>query len=163
MDDQTQQTGQVKLEDLDLFTLLRLDHLSAENKARHLAEIQQVVLTDFLQEDLPGMLSEEDAEEYKKLAQEPGDGEALENFLREKIPNFDQIMIAKMLEAKKALVRENMLTRVDITKQALEDPEVQKDEEKKKSFEEEKGKLDKIVASIDSDDWGQASSLIASL
>lgn len=163
MDSNTPQQEQTKLEDLDLFSLLRLEHLSNEEKAQRLVEIQEVVLTNFLQEDLPKLLSEEDLKTFQEMAKDPQKSAEVEKWLQEKIPGLDQIMREKMLAAKKEIVRENMLTRLDLNTREAQDPEVQKNDQRMEELVKEKETLEKIISAIDSDDWGQASSLIQSL
>ncbi|OGM11630.1 hypothetical protein A2Z22_02425 [Candidatus Woesebacteria bacterium RBG_16_34_12] len=153
----------VKFEDLDIFDLLRLSHLTPEKKAERIAEIQMIVVNNFFLDDLPGLVSESDLKKFDELAKDASKGEELKTLLHDKVPNFDQIIYEKMLVAKKEIVLQNMQTRLDINSKEASDPEVQKDEKRMKQLSEEKDKLDKIVTAINSNDWTTVSGLINTL
>lgn len=159
------QNSKTKLEDLDLFSLLKLEHLSPEEKAQRIAEIQEIVLTQFFEEDLPNLLSPEDMKIFESMTAntDPSRAEEINNFLRSKIPGLDKLIFEKMLAAKKEIVKQNMLTRLDVNAKELSDPDVQKNQERRKEVLQEKQTLQEILRAIDTDDWGRASSLISTL
>jgi hypothetical protein len=153
----------VELKDLDIFDLLRLEHLSTEEKAQRIAEMQEIALADFFAEDLPALLPEEDLKAFESMANDPSKAEEIKQFLTSKIPDFDKIIFDKMLVMKKELVKQNMLTRMDINKKESSDSEVQKDENRMQELAKEKSTLENILAAIDKDEWSTASELISSL
>lgn len=159
------QNSKTKLEDLDLFSLLKLEHLSPEEKAQRIAEIQEIVLTQFFEEDLPNLLSPEDMKIFESMAAntDPSRAEEINNFLRSKIPGLDKLIFEKMLAAKKEIVKQNILTRLDVNAKELSDPDVQKDQEKIEEVIREKQTLQDIIQAINSDDWAKASNLISTL
>lgn len=155
----------VDLKDLDLFSLLRLEHLSPEEKAQRIAEIQEIALVQFFQDDLPKLLSEEDMKTFESISTttDLSKAEEINNFLRSKIPDFDKLIFEKMLTAKKEIVKQNMLARLDVNTKELSDPEVQKDQNKVSEATREREILQKIITAIDASDWKTASDLISTL
>lgn len=152
-----------KLKDLDLFFLLRLEHLSAEEKAQRIAEIQEIVLIQFAQDDLPKLLSPEDLNTFELLVKDPSNSKEIDNFLRSKIPDIDKIILEKMLTAKKEIVRQNILTRLDVNSKEASDPEVQRDPDRKQKLYKERESLNNIISAINKDDWGKVSELVSTL
>lgn len=158
-----QQKTSVDFKEMDIFTLLRLDHLSAEEKAKRIVEIQQAVLANFLDEDLPKILSDDKWKQFESLVKDKSRTGEIENWLRENVSDFDKIILDKMLTAKKEIVKHNMLTRLDVNQKEAEDTEVQKDQKRMEELAKEKETLDKIILAVDSNDWETASSLISTL
>ncbi|OGM60882.1 hypothetical protein A2892_04485 [Candidatus Woesebacteria bacterium RIFCSPLOWO2_01_FULL_39_10b] len=153
----------VKFEDLDLFSLLRLEHLSPEKKAERIAEIQAIVMNNFFLDDLAKLLSEEDMKKFDNLAKDPAKSGELEEFLRSKVPELDRIIFEKMLTAKREIVRQNIKTRLDINEKESGDRDVQTNKQRMDALAQEKEKLEKILSSIETDDWETASNLIVTL
>jgi hypothetical protein len=153
----------VELKDLDIFALLRLEHLSPEEKAQRIAEIQEIALTSFFQDDLPQFLSEEEMQSFEALAQNIEKSAETEQFLRSKVPDLDELMFGKMLYVKKEIVKQNMQTRLEINNKETSEPESQNDSVKMQELNAEKEKLEKIISAIDEDDWSQASEMISTL
>ena len=80
----------VRLQDLDIFDLLRLGHLSEQDKLKKMVQIQQIVFTNFINVDLPAHLTDEHITELEKLSKKKGiTPQEVEDFLRSKIKDYD--------------------------------------------------------------------------
>lgn len=90
---------------LDIFKLLKLESLSQEEKTKRLKEMEEIIFQSLVKEDLPLYLDGDGAKELEKLLnQQPLDVPAVEDWLREKIPDFDLLLGQKTLRFKKDLV-----------------------------------------------------------
>ncbi len=148
MDNQTQ----VKLEDLDLFKLLRLSHLSDEQKREYTQKILELAFAEIAAEDLPQYLTEEEITQFTQMASDPSTKDQALEFLKSKFPNFDEFLKTKMLGIKKDLVLANIEERLEINKAESSNPDAPA----------EKENLEKTLAAIQADDWGTVDQLIQS-
>ena len=158
----------IRLQDLDIFDLLRLGHLSDEEKLKKMVQIQQIVFTNFINVDLPAYLSDENITELEKLSKKKDiTPQEIEDFLRSKINDYDLIIAKKFLGFKKSLVKNNMQTRLNIAAKESEKIAEKPDSEEKAAavakLEKEKETLKAILKAIETGDWGQASQLIETL
>lgn len=157
----------VNLQDLDIFVLLRLDHLPEEKKLKRLAQMQQIVLTDFINTNLPNYLKDKDVAELEELSKKKPTPEELEDFLGRKIRDFDLIMAKKFLEFKKQLVRNNIQMRIDLNEKEREKLKDAPGGDEKlvisTRLEKERDILNRILVAIDQDDWRSVRDLIQEL
>lgn len=154
----------MKLEDLDIFKLLRLGHLSEEEKTAYANRLLETAFEEIAAEDLPLYLTPEEIEQFNQLAnKEETKAQAME-FLKSKFPDFDNFLKEKLLAVKKDLVKANIEERVDIGKQEREElrklPEGEETVKKILDNEKEKTNLEKTLVAIDADDWTTVDSLI---
>ncbi len=154
----------MKLEDLDIFKLLRLDHLSEEEKTAYANRLLETAFEEIAAEDLPLYLTPEEVERFNQLsAKEEAKTQAMD-FLKSKFTNFDNFLKEKLLAIKKDLVKANAEERLDISKQEREElrksPECEETVKKILDNEKEKTSLEKTLAAIDTDDWAQVEQLI---
>jgi len=161
------QNKDIKLQNLDIFALLRLEHLSEEEKLKRLSQMQQIVLTDFINTDLPSYLKDEEIERLEKMVEEKAAPDKIEGFLREKISDFDLILAKKFLEFKRQLVGQNMQTRLELNKKQIEQVREGELTEEKSSvlaqLQAQKEILEKILADIKQDNWSQVDRLVQEL
>lgn len=141
----------LKLEDLDLFKLLRLSHLSDEQKQQYLAKILSLAFAEMAAEDLPKHLSEEEIKQFTEMANEPSTKDQALTFLKTKFPNFDEFLKTKMLGVKKDLVLSNIEERIEIVKQEPVTP----------ASAAEKENLESTLEAIKTDKWEVVDELIA--
>lgn len=119
----------IKFEDLDLFKLLRLEHLNDQEKTVYGQKLLELCFALFASEDLPRFLTKEDLEHFLNLAKEnPGGNESF-SFLQRKIPNFEDLFKNRILAFKKGFVLKNYQERLSIN--AAAKPTVDQTEKKK--------------------------------
>lgn len=152
------------LQDLDLFKLLRLSHLTNEQKTAYMQKILALSFAEMATKDLPQYLSVDEIKQFTELANNAATKDQALDFLRGKFPDFDNFFKNKMLAIKKDLVRANIEERLDINKVELEElSKVADGQEKSAKLEknsQEKANLDETLKAIDVDDWQKVSSLI---
>lgn len=154
----------MKLEDLDIFKLLRLNHLSEEEKTAYANKLLEMAFTEIAAEDLPLFLTPEEIEQFNQMAnKEETKAQAME-FLKSKFPDFDNFLKEKLLAVKKDLVKANVEERLDINKQERDElrqaPDGDETNKKILDNERERTDLGKILAAIETNDWATVSSLI---
>ena len=95
--DSQDRTVKKQLEDLDLFYLLKLEHLSPEEKQQQLERIHRIAFLHFINIDLPSQLPPEDIKELESMTQNIHDIDLnqVEDFLRNKLKNFSDKIIQK--------------------------------------------------------------------
>lgn len=154
----------MKLEDLDIFKLLRLDHLSEEEKTAYANKLLEMAFTEIAAEDLPLFLTPEEIEQFNQMANKEETKTQAMEFLKSKFPDFDNFLKDKLLAVKKDLIKANVEERLDIGKQEREElrklPEGEETVKKILDNEKEKTNLEKTLAAIDADDWATVDSLI---
>lgn len=101
------------LEDQNVFHLLGVEDGSDEDKEAFLDELQQVIWEDFLENDVELLLTEEEAEDMKKIMARKNLSELelqeeLVVFLERLIPDLEEIMLEKALELKEDMVMERL-------------------------------------------------------
>lgn len=79
----------------DLFDLFQLNKMPPEKGAEMLDRLANLVFQAVLVRALP-MLSEEDLSEYEKIVSGNEGGDTLFNFLSEKVPEFNKIIIEEI-------------------------------------------------------------------
>ena len=156
-------TAQNTLFELDLFELLQLAHLPEEEKVERLLEIQQIVLTDFITNDLPELLAKEDYDKVWEIFKNEN-GDEIDAFLKEKIPDYEELILAKLLIFKKELVLDNFKTRIDILAQRREElrQEPDSDQKTKELLQVEKDftKYTELSSAVENSDWQKVNSLL---
>lgn len=154
----------VSFEDLDLFKLLRLDHLSDEEKVTWGQELVESALNQVGVEILPQFLTEEEMAKFTEFSGKPESQPEAMQLLEEKIPDFQGLLKEKLLAIKKDMVKANVEERVEINKKVREKLRELKDDPdlagKILKNEQERTDLEKTLVAIDSDNWATASSLI---
>lgn len=75
----------------DLIDLFELDKLAPEKLNETIEKLSNLIFQSVLVRVLP-LLSEEDLKEYEKMIDEDTDGQKLFLFLKEKAPNFENII-----------------------------------------------------------------------
>ncbi len=141
MDDQPKK---VTLEELDLFKLLGLSHLTPEEREGYTNELLEGAFSAMAAEDLPLYMTEEDIDEFNKLSADPATKPQAMEFLKQKFPDFDDYVRAKLLAMKKDLVKANFQERLDILNTAPD--------------EAEKARVQSVLTAIDQDDWATVAS-----
>ncbi len=97
----------------NIFDMLGLDQISDEEKNQFLDELEQLIWNDFVEKDLPLLLTSAEHEEAKKIIADPqkqGDAgkEALLNYLSSLIPDLEDILYQKALELKAEMFSERV-------------------------------------------------------
>lgn len=93
----------------NIFKLLKLNHLSEEEKTKRLKQMAEIVLKGFVAEDLPKLLSEEKISQLEKLmGGQSVEAVKVEEFLRSNIADFDLLIAQKTLKLKRDLVLGNL-------------------------------------------------------
>lgn len=97
----------------NIFNMLGLAQISDEEKNQFLDELEQLIWNDFVEKDLPLLLTSTEHEEAKKIMADPqkqGDAakEALLNFLSSLIPDLEDILYQKALELKAEMFAERL-------------------------------------------------------
>lgn len=130
------------LDQIDLFKLLRLDHLSDEDKLAFINKIAQAVMANLVTVDMPLFLTSDQIDKFNEFsAKEDTQPQAIA-LLKEHFPDFDSYLTTKMMDAKKDLVRANIEERLEINNQS-----------ENANKEEQKVALEKMLAAIDVNDW----------
>lgn len=75
----------------DLFDLFEIDKMPPEKGNEMLERLAKLVFQAVLIRSLP-LLSEEDIQEYEKTVNSSQEGDALFNFLSQKVPEFNKIV-----------------------------------------------------------------------
>jgi len=86
----------------DLFELFELDKMPPEKGVEMLDRLANLVFQAVLVRALP-LLSEEDLSEYEKIVDGSEEGDVLFNFLSEKVPEFNKIIIEETGELRREL------------------------------------------------------------
>lgn len=141
------------LEQLDLFKLLRLEHLTEAEKDKYVLQLTEITFKAVLVDDMPKLMSQEDIARFNELAEKEETALQAKELLYAKIPNFDELVKEKMLILKKELVRANINERLDINK-------AQAEEGKTAELEKEREELQKTLEAIEKDDWDTVAELV---
>ena len=155
------------LESLDLFKLLHLSHLTKEEKTAYLQNLVELVLADIINIDLPVLMSEDEIKRFNELADREETKQETQALLRDKVPDFDNKLKARLLELKRDLVAENIAERIKINEIAREEmralPESAETISKIAVTEQEMATLEQILAAINDDDWATVDSLFSAV
>lgn len=97
----------------NIFDMLGLDQISDEEKNQFLDELEQLIWNDFVEKDLPLLLTSTEHEEAKKIMADPtkpsdAGKEALLNYLSSLIPDLEDILYQKALELKAEMFAERL-------------------------------------------------------
>lgn len=155
----------MKLEDLDIFKLLQLDHLSEEEKTAYANRLLETAFNSIAVEDLPLFLTPEEIEQFNEMSQKEETKAQAIDFLKSKFPDFDNFLKDKLLSIKKDLVKANIEERVDINKQEREEfrklPENEETLRKILANEKERADLEKLLKAIEAEDWETVNILVS--
>ncbi len=109
-------TGQIsqKLEHQSIFDLVGDNEGSAEQREAFLDDLQKVVWDDFLDNDVELLLTEEELRPLESIIAKPETDvnqkqQEIVNYLEEKIPDLETIMLEKALKLKEDLLMERIL------------------------------------------------------
>ncbi len=101
------------LEEQNIFEMLGVTDGSEEEREAFLDELQQVIWEDFLETDVPLLITQEEVTQLTAIksqnyASEAEGQEALLIFLEKLIPDLEEIMLEKALELKEDMFRERL-------------------------------------------------------
>ncbi len=96
-DDHHAHQAKRQLQNVDFFYLLKLDHLSPEEKRLQIERIHRIAFLHFLNIDLPNLLPPADIKILEDMTQNINDIDLnkVEDFIRGKVKGFDQLLIEK--------------------------------------------------------------------
>lgn len=101
------------LEQQNIFEMLRVEQASEQDKEAFLDELQQIIWDDFLENDVPLLLTESEQSELatirgKVYENELAKQEAIVVYLEKLIPDMEDIMLEKALELKADLFKDQV-------------------------------------------------------
>lgn len=98
--------SQVSVSELDYFKIVKQEQLSEVEKQKRVEAMWRVALLHFINTDLPLLLSPQDLDylDQKTQNQQNLNLESVQNFLRQKIPNFDSYINKTLISIKKQLI-----------------------------------------------------------
>ena len=129
MDNDTNQTDNTAANDMkveqitalvnaDFFELVGLTDLTDEEKDGRLREMEQNIFVDFMQNDLPALIDERQQEELDEfLKRDDAKPEDVMAKISEFVPDVEDIIFAKSIEMKRAVILEYLGTRALIMKE----------------------------------------------
>jgi hypothetical protein len=163
----TDTASPVTLESLDIFELLKLGHLTDQDKAAYSIHLMELVFNRIVAEDLPLFMSSEEITKLSELMASADKQKEGVELLKNKVPDFDNLLKDKTLILKKEMVIDNVEERMTLNgleKQQLEKiPDGEDKNQKLSQNSQQKQKLDEILQAIGVDDWKIASEGIKNL
>lgn len=154
----------VTLASLDLFSLLRLDHFTEEQRQKYVEDLAGLAMEQLAVEVIPNFLSSTEIDDFVKMVSDSSNEQKAVAHLREKIPDFDLIFTNKLLEIKRNLVRANVEERLNLAVQEKE--RIREgaggagENDRLLQLEIERTNLEKTLQAINSDDWATVERLI---
>lgn len=99
-------SSEKSLDEIDIFHLMKLDHLTEIEKHSRLSSLWRLALIHFINLDLPELLTPADLKTLDQLTQKRHHFsiENVEQFLRARIPDFDRWMHRILFHIKKAYI-----------------------------------------------------------
>lgn len=155
---QTQPTTNINpsnnLEAYEFFTLIKLDRLPDEVKEERILQISQIVMNNFINQDIPQLLSDSDMAELEKMTADEGniDALAVQEFLRDRISDFDAIIFQKTLELKKQLIINHYESELILRQR--------EQNEQKLDCSQQISAIERLLESARTDDWDQVASTV---
>lgn len=158
------QNNQQFFESLDIFRLLRLDHLSDQEKLDYTNEMVQMAFISLATDELPLYMSAQEINQFSQMVKTEETREAGIEFLKTKVSDFEELFKYKVLGLKKSLVKANVEERIDINKVEYENlranAENQETLGKIVQNQKERTHLEKIARAIEQDNWQEVDSLM---
>ena len=151
------------LEELDVFTLIGMENLPEEIKFQRLNKMQEIILTDFLRNDMYKYLSKDELYLLDKEVQKGLKPEDLLNRIRELIPNYEEVLYKKAQEFKKTLAKNQLQLKLDIINKRKElldtnlyprkNPSPEEKVSALQELEDEKTVLTQVLSFYEKDLW----------